>query len=135
MTQFHFTSWPDFGVPQEPSSMLKFVCHVRSHVTSNQGPMVVHCSAGVGRTGTFIAIDILLQKMRDTSGGLLNVQEVVCRMRAQRGSMVQTSVMTLIEFVMLLTLYRYIFHPFRLSTCSSMIRCCMLTLMEFQRCT
>lgn len=89
--QFHFTSWPDFGVPEEASSMLKFVRHVRDHVTPTQGPMVVHCSAGVGRTGTFIAIDILLQRMQEV-GGMVNVQEVVCRMRAQRGNMVQTTV-------------------------------------------
>lgn len=71
--------------------MLKFVRHVRSHVTPTQGPMLVHCSAGVGRTGTFIAIDILLQRMQEV-GGVVNVQEVVCRMRAQRGNMVQTAV-------------------------------------------
>ena len=71
--------------------MLKFVRHVRSYVTPTQGPMLVHCSAGVGRTGTFIAIDILLQRMQEV-GGVVNVQEVVCRMRAQRGNMVQTAV-------------------------------------------
>lgn len=91
ITQLHFTSWPDFGVPEEASSILKFVRHVRGHVTPTQGPMVVHCSAGVGRTGTFIAIDILLQRMQEV-GGAVNVQEVVCRMRAQRGNMVQTTV-------------------------------------------
>lgn len=89
--QLHFTCWPDFGVPEEARAMLKFVRHVRSHVNPTQGPMVVHCSAGVGRTGTFIAIDILLQRMQEV-GGVVNVQEVVCRMRAQRGNMVQTTV-------------------------------------------
>jgi protein tyrosine phosphatase len=91
VTQLHFTTWPDFGVPEEASSMLKFIRHVRSHVTPTQGPIVVHCSAGVGRTGTFIAIDILLQRMQEV-GGVVNVQEVVCRMRAQRANMVQTTV-------------------------------------------
>ena len=91
VTQFHFTSWPDFGVPEDASSMIKFVRQVRGHVTPTQGPMVVHCSAGVGRTGTFIAVDILLQRMQEV-GGVVNVQEVVCRMRAQRASMVQTTV-------------------------------------------
>ena len=84
--------------------MLKFVRHIRQHVTSLKGPMVVHCSAGVGRTGTFIAIDILLQKIKDAGpGGMVNVQEIVCRMRAQRGNMVQTSVRT--EISILLTFY------------------------------
>ena len=91
VTQFHFTSWPDFGVPQEASAMLKFVRHVRGSVLPDHGPMVVHCSAGVGRTGTFIAIDILLQRMQEAEC-VINVQEVVCRMRAQRNLMVQTNV-------------------------------------------
>ena len=62
--------------------MLKFVRHVRSHVCSDHGPMLVHCSAGVGHTGTFIANDVMLQE--------LNIQEFVCQMRAQRNHMVQT---------------------------------------------
>lgn len=136
VTQLHFTCWPDFGVPEEASSMLKFVRHVRRHVTPAQGPMVVHCSAGVGRTGTFIAIDILLQRMQEV-GGVINVQEVVCRMRAQRGNMVQTNVSA---FVIGRTLYhmcntRWFQHngPFtviaqfyRRSICLSMTLCYML---------
>ena len=70
--------------------MLKFVRHVRSHVCSDHGPMLVHCSAGVGRTGTFIAIDVMLQKMAKEEE--LNIQEFVCQMRAQRNHMVQTNV-------------------------------------------
>ena len=77
--------------------MLKFVRHVRSHVIPTHGPMLVHCSAGVGRTGTFIAIDILLQRMKEV-GGVVNVQEVVCRMRAQRSNMVQTTVSGACDF-------------------------------------
>ena len=100
MTQFHFTAWPDFGVPQDPSSMLKFVRGVRHHMSRSDiiGPVVVHCSAGVGRTGTFMGVDMLTQKMEDAreKGRMeelkLSVQEVVCKMRAQRGNMVQTSV-------------------------------------------
>ena len=80
--------------------MLKFVRCIRSHMTQNSttGPVVVHCSAGVGRTGTFIAIDILTQKIAEAKRTealeemRLSVQEVVCKMRAQRGNMVQTSV-------------------------------------------
>ena len=70
--------------------MLKFVRRVRSHVHSDHGPMVVHCSAGVGRTGTFIAIDVMLQKL--AVGEALNIQEFVFQMRAQRNHMVQTNV-------------------------------------------
>lgn len=92
--QFHFAVWPDFGVPEDASSMLKFVRRVRSHVQSDHGPMVVHCSAGVGRTGTFIAIDVMLQKM--AMGEALNIQEFVCQMRAQRNHMVQTNVSVIV---------------------------------------
>ena len=141
ITQFHFTVWPDFGVPQEASAMLKFVRHVRRYVTPTQGPMLVHCSAGVGRTGTFIAIDILLQRMQEV-GGVINVQEVVCRMRAQRGNMVQTPVR--IEFLCNKPFTNFFLvnplptfgQPFtdfffvcRLSICSYMTPCYMLTSM------
>ena len=90
ITQYHFTDWPDFGVPENASSMLKFVRRVRSTTSPTHGPVVVHCSAGVGRTGTFIAIDVMLQKMMAKEK--LNVQEFVCRMRAERAFMIQTSV-------------------------------------------
>ncbi len=70
--------------------MIKFVRRVRSAVDPSHGPLLTHCSAGVGRTGTYIAVDILAQQM--DAGGVVNVQEAVCRMRAQRGHMVQTSV-------------------------------------------
>ena len=59
-----FQSWPDFGVPQDPRSLVKFVRRVRELLPPSPAPtppIVVHCSAGVGRTGTFIAVDILLQ--------------------------------------------------------------------------
>ena len=90
ITQYHFTDWPDFGVPEDASSMLKFVRRVRRATSPTHGPVVIHCSAGVGRTGTFIAIDVMLQKMSAKES--LNVQEFVCRMRAQRAYMIQTSV-------------------------------------------
>ncbi|KAG5261505.1 hypothetical protein AALO_G00285020 [Alosa alosa] len=57
VTQFHFTSWPDFGVPFTPIGMLKFLKKVKTCNPQYAGPIVVHCSAGVGRTGTFIVID------------------------------------------------------------------------------
>ena len=88
--QYHFTDWPDFGVPENASSMLKFVRRVRNTISPTHGPVVIHCSAGVGRTGTFIAIDVMLQKMAAKDN--LNIQEFVCRMRAQRAYMIQTSV-------------------------------------------
>ena len=59
---FFFKSWPDFGVPQDPYALVSFVQRVREFVQpTSQVPIVVHCSAGVGRTGTFIALDVLMQ--------------------------------------------------------------------------
>ncbi|KAG7267779.1 hypothetical protein CRUP_015024 [Coryphaenoides rupestris] len=63
VTQFHFTSWPDFGVPFTPIGMLKFLKKVKNCNPQYAGAIVVHCSAGVGRTGTFIVIDAMLDMM------------------------------------------------------------------------
>ena len=58
---FHFTTWPDFGVPEPLQTLVRFVRAYRQHLTPDQTPVVVHCSAGVGRSGTFIALDRILQ--------------------------------------------------------------------------
>ena len=58
---FHFTTWPDFGVPEPPQTLVRFVRAFRERVSAEQRPIVVHCSAGVGRSGTFIALDRILQ--------------------------------------------------------------------------
>lgn len=64
--QFHFKAWPDHGVPHDPGTVLGFLSDVtlkQSTLASeglSPGPIVVHCSAGIGRTGTFIVIDILI---------------------------------------------------------------------------
>ncbi|XP_065834346.1 receptor-type tyrosine-protein phosphatase S-like [Oscarella lobularis] len=84
--QYHFLLWPDHGVPEQSTPLLSFVREVRANVKPEDGPMVVHCSAGVGRTGTFIAIDQSLQWVdRDTK---LDIFGVVLRMRQQRNLMV-----------------------------------------------
>lgn len=60
--QFHYTTWPDFGVPASPSAFLDFLFTVRESgaLSSNVGPPVVHCSAGIGRSGTFCLADSCL---------------------------------------------------------------------------
>ena len=60
---FHYISWPDFGVPSDPRSLIKFVQHIRNILRPQhtKSPIVVHCSAGVGRSGTYMALDTLLQ--------------------------------------------------------------------------
>ena len=73
MYHFHFKAWPDHGVPQEPGAVLGFLQDInlrQEQVTKEgfgPGPIIVHCSAGIGRTGTFIVIDILLNVM-ETNG-------------------------------------------------------------------
>ncbi|XP_035698656.1 receptor-type tyrosine-protein phosphatase alpha-like [Branchiostoma floridae] len=88
VTQFHFTSWPDFGVPQSPLGMMKFIRRVKTGNPPGRGPIVVHCSAGVGRTGTFIAIEAMQEMM--AAEGRVDVHGFIGQMRHNRHSMVQT---------------------------------------------
>ncbi|XP_038599891.1 receptor-type tyrosine-protein phosphatase epsilon isoform X5 [Tachyglossus aculeatus] len=88
VTQLHFTSWPDFGVPFTPIGMLKFLKKVKTLNPAQAGPIVVHCSAGVGRTGTFIVIDSVIAMMQAERG--IDVFDFVARIRRQRPQMVQT---------------------------------------------
>lgn len=90
-----FISWPDFGTPQTASALLKFRdCVLKKQLDaielagSNYPPIVVHCSAGVGRSGTFITVDICIQKLETT--GLIDVRNVVEKLRQQRYLSVQT---------------------------------------------
>ncbi|ESO85747.1 hypothetical protein LOTGIDRAFT_130294, partial [Lottia gigantea] len=87
--QFHFLKWPDFGCPEKTWLLLNFVTAVRAHLSNScTGPIVVHCSAGVGRTGTFIATDMLLQQIPDSEE--IDIFGLVLEMRENRSLMVQT---------------------------------------------
>ena len=90
--QFHFTAWPDHGVPTYPTSLLAFHKKFRSFDDTQSGPAIIHCSAGVGRTGTFIALDSLLEQAKDK--GVVDVLGCVRNMRTQRVNMVQTQVIS-----------------------------------------
>nr|XP_058138818.1 receptor-type tyrosine-protein phosphatase O isoform X3 [Dasypus novemcinctus] len=87
---FNYTAWPDHGVPtaNAAESILQFVHMVRQQAAKSRGPMVIHCSAGVGRTGTFIALDRLLQHIQDHE--FVDILGLVSEMRSYRMSMVQT---------------------------------------------
>ncbi|KAJ8313139.1 hypothetical protein KUTeg_009309 [Tegillarca granosa] len=87
--QFHFTSWPDKGVPKYASSLVHFRSKVLAAPTKGKGPLVVHCSAGVGRTGTFIALDYLVSQA--SSVGQVDPFACVETLRRQRVNMVQTA--------------------------------------------
>ncbi|XP_016392855.1 tyrosine-protein phosphatase non-receptor type 9-like [Sinocyclocheilus rhinocerous] len=101
VTHFQFLSWPDYGVPSSALSLIDFlgaVKHQQQWAVQAFGsqwrghplgpPMVVHCSAGIGRTGTFCALDICLSELQDV--GTLNICQTVRRMRAQRAFSIQT---------------------------------------------
>uniref|UniRef100_A0AAQ4RTJ9 Receptor-type tyrosine-protein phosphatase delta n=1 Tax=Gasterosteus aculeatus aculeatus TaxID=481459 RepID=A0AAQ4RTJ9_GASAC len=85
---FQFTAWPDHGVPEHPTPFLAFLRRVKACNPPDAGPMVVHCSAGVGRTGCFIVIDAMAERIKQEK--TLDVYGHVTLMRSQRNYMVQT---------------------------------------------
>ncbi|XP_020278990.1 tyrosine-protein phosphatase 10D isoform X3 [Pseudomyrmex gracilis] len=87
ITHLHFKDWPDHDVPEDFDAMIHFCQIMRRNISANKGFIVVHCSAGIGRTGTLIAIDILLQHLRDNRK--LDVFGTVYRLRHHRINMVQ----------------------------------------------
>ncbi|CAH2284721.1 tyrosine- phosphatase non-receptor type 2 isoform X2 [Pelobates cultripes] len=90
---FHYTTWPDFGVPESPASFLNFLFKVRDSGSLGPayGPCVVHCSAGIGRSGTFSLVDtclVLMEKREDPSS--VDIKEVLLNMRSYRMGLIQT---------------------------------------------
>ncbi|XP_030572774.1 tyrosine-protein phosphatase non-receptor type 61F isoform X1 [Drosophila novamexicana] len=89
--QFHYTTWPDFGIPSSPDTFLKFLQLVRDSgaLAADVGPAVVHCSAGIGRSGTFCLVDcclVLVEKY-----GECNVSQVLRELRSYRMGLIQTA--------------------------------------------
>ncbi|XP_047474486.1 receptor-type tyrosine-protein phosphatase F-like isoform X2 [Penaeus chinensis] len=85
---FHYVSWPDMGCPQTPDQLIQFVKVVRAAIPRESSHTLIHCSAGVGRTGTFIALSNLMDEME--ADGSVDVFHCVYRMRHHRTNMVQT---------------------------------------------
>jgi protein-tyrosine phosphatase len=90
---YHFRVWPDHGVPSDPGGVLGFLVDVsaKQALSQDAGPIVVHCSAGIGRTGTFIVIDMVIQRIN--MFGLdceFDIQKTIYHIRLQRSGMVQT---------------------------------------------
>ncbi|XP_018410149.1 PREDICTED: tyrosine-protein phosphatase non-receptor type 9 isoform X1 [Nanorana parkeri] len=101
ISHMQFLSWPDFGVPSSAAALINFRDAVKKEQRgfvneignqwrgpSGGPPIVVHCSAGIGRTGTFCTLDICLSQIEDV--GSLNIQQTVRRMRKQRALSIQT---------------------------------------------
>ncbi|NXF09314.1 PTPRV phosphatase, partial [Smithornis capensis] len=90
VSHLHYTAWPDHGIPESTTSIMTFRELVREHIqsTKDAGPTLVHCSAGVGRTGTFIALDRLLQQMKQEK--VVDIFGVVYALRMNRYLMIQT---------------------------------------------
>nr|CAB3265295.1 receptor-type tyrosine-protein phosphatase epsilon [Phallusia mammillata] len=93
VTQYHFIAWPDHGVPQTTTGLVRFMKEVQETQTQLQcdlrteTPTIVHCSAGAGRTGTFIGFDYLTDELNES--GSIDVFKAVSHMRNQRMDMVQ----------------------------------------------
>ncbi|XP_067353355.1 protein tyrosine phosphatase receptor type Db isoform X28 [Channa argus] len=85
---FQFTAWPDHGVPEHPTPFLAFLRRIKACNPPDAGPMVVHCSAGVGRTGCFVVIDAMTERIKHEK--TIDIYGHVTLMRSQRNYMVQT---------------------------------------------
>lgn len=95
---FQFLAWPDYGVPSSGTAVLHLVMDVREtqakyvkdmkHLPPFGPPIVVHCSAGVGRSGTFCTIDYCIDELHEQKK--VNVQRAVRKLRQQRAYAIQT---------------------------------------------
>jgi tyrosine-protein phosphatase non-receptor type 1 len=90
--QFHYTTWPDFGVPSSPTAFLEFLRKVRDAgvLEPTVGPAVVHCSAGIGRSGTFCLVDSCLVLIEKFGLNSVDVKEILYEMRSYRMGLIQT---------------------------------------------
>ncbi|XP_066549290.1 FERM and PDZ domain-containing protein 2 [Amia ocellicauda] len=81
-----FTTWPDHGTPRSSEHLVRFICYMRA--VHKHGPVIVHCSAGIGRAGVLICSDVILSQIENDLS--INVSDIVKEMRQQRYGMIQT---------------------------------------------
>ncbi|XP_065178463.1 tyrosine-protein phosphatase non-receptor type 12-like [Sycon ciliatum] len=90
LRHFHFRTWPDHGVPTSSEPIVELIQMIRDHQPRNDPPIVVHCSAGCGRTGTVIAVDYAWQLLENGLDTNFYLPDIVAQMRRHRISLVQT---------------------------------------------
>ncbi|VEN39033.1 unnamed protein product [Callosobruchus maculatus] len=88
ITQYHYLVWKDFMAPEHPNGIIKFIKRVNEVYSPEKGSILVHCSAGVGRTGTLVALDCLMQQVREE--GHVSIFNTICDLRHQRNFLVQS---------------------------------------------
>lgn len=88
ITQYHYLVWKDFMAPEHPHGIIKFIKRMNEAYSPERGSILVHCSAGVGRTGTLVALDCLLQQLKEE--GQVSIFNTICDLRHQRNFLVQS---------------------------------------------
>ncbi|KAK9890199.1 hypothetical protein WA026_010310 [Henosepilachna vigintioctopunctata] len=88
ITQYHYLDWKDFMAPEHPNGIIKFIKRINEVYSADKGCILVHCSAGVGRTGTLVALDCLLQQLKEE--GQVSIFNTICDLRHQRNFLVQS---------------------------------------------
>uniref|UniRef100_A0A663LQZ8 Receptor-type tyrosine-protein phosphatase U n=1 Tax=Athene cunicularia TaxID=194338 RepID=A0A663LQZ8_ATHCN len=86
--QFHFMSWPEHGVPYHATGLLAFIRRVKASTPPDAGPIVIHCSAGTGRTGCYIVLDVMLDMAE--CEGVVDIYNCVKTLCSRRINMIQT---------------------------------------------
>ncbi|CAM2720785.1 unnamed protein product [Rotaria socialis] len=105
IVQYHYTQWKDMDVPADSHTLLHLIREVNEQITPEQYPIVVHCTAGVGRTGTYIAIDAMIDKIKQEEK--VDIYNFVSKMRRERHLMVQTVKQYVFIYRSLLEYYLY----------------------------
>ncbi|KAL3199823.1 hypothetical protein MRX96_043749 [Rhipicephalus microplus] len=88
VVQFHFTTWPDHGVPLYPDALLPFLRRIWDFQPHDDHPVIVHCSGGIGRTGTLVLVDSMLSQAE--AEGEVNLVAHLHTMRQSRVNLVES---------------------------------------------
>ncbi|GIY12189.1 receptor-type tyrosine-protein phosphatase mu [Caerostris extrusa] len=131
--QFHFTGWPDLGVPEDRLSVLGLLQQVRKYLPDSRSPIAVHCSAGVGRTGTVILMDSMIERARQE--GVVNFPERLDHMRVQRVDVVEKKEQYVFAHQGVNDLYKNSSETLEGSGCTTIASrpSCPLLVMDFQK--